>query len=576
MSVKKRVYSAKGLLKCIAVTVLCVLSLHLETGFTQEAPPREPAATNADEPENAVGASDSSGRPPESSQPGTSTQESKTPEPKFYVGEFRVKGNSILNSLAIELALTPFLGEEKTVRDIEAARQALELRYRDAGYPTVLVNIPEQNVVDGIVLLEVIEGRVEELLVTGSRYFSLDRIKQQVPALSEGSVPYIPGVQEQLAGINKATADRQITPVLRPGRTPGTLEVELKVKDTLPLHGGIEVNDRYSQDTTKTRLTGHIQYDNLWQKEHSFSLQYQTAPEEPKEVQVFAGTYLWKMLTSDNLVVLYGVSSDSETAAVGTISVIGKGKIAGTRLVAPLAPGDSYFHSMSAGFDYKDFDESVTLIGSDTNNTPIDYVNWALQYNGTIRELKTFFGFGVGANFGIRGLVNDTKQFEDKRFNARPNYFYLRLEANYETALFLDTQFIMRLNAQIADSPLISNEQFSAGGAYSVRGYYESQELGDNAVQGNIELVSADLYRNVKAGLDGFKLFVFADGAYLQTKDPLPLQDAETGLYSSGLGARVVAWKNLVFDAAWAVPLKESGEIEKYEDRWHLKLEYKF
>jgi len=576
MSVKKRMFPAAGLLKCITMPALCVLSLNIEIGFAQETPAWESAATNADTVEKTAGATQLSGQSAEPSPAHTATQESKSQAPTFYVGEFRVKGNSILNALAIELVLTPFLGEKRTVRDIEAARQALELRFRDAGYPTVLVNIPEQDVVDGIVYLEVVEGRVDELLVTGSRYFSLDRIKQQVPALSEGGVPYIPSVQEQLSSINRTTADRQITPVLRPGKTPGTLEVELKVKDTLPLHGGIEINDRYSSGTTKTRLIGRVQYDNLWQQEHSFSLQYQTAPEEPKEVQVFAGTYLWRTLSSDNLAVLYGVSSDSETAAVGTISVIGKGKIAGTRLVAPLAPGDNYFHSLSAGFDYKDFDESVTLIGSDTNNTPIDYVNWALQYSGTFRELKTVFGFGIGANFGIRGLINDTRQFADKRYNARPNYFYLRAEANYEKTLFLDWQFITRLNGQLADSPLISNEQFSAGGAYSVRGYYESQELGDNAVQGNIEFVSPALYRGATGGHDGLKIFVFADGAYLQTKDPLPSQESEASLYSSGLGARIVAWKNLLVDAVWAMPLKDSGDIEKYEDRWHLKLEYQF
>ena len=87
-----------------------------------------------------------------------------------------------------------------------------------------------------------------------------------------------------------------MTPVLRPGKTPGTVEVDLKVKDELPLHGSLELNDRYSTDTSRLRLSAMLRYDNLWQKEHSFSLQYQTAPEKPGEVKVWSGTYLARFL----------------------------------------------------------------------------------------------------------------------------------------------------------------------------------------------------------------------------------------------------------------------------------------
>ena len=77
-----------------------------------------------------------------------------------------------------------------------------------------------------MVFLSVVEGEVERLKVTGSRYFSLGRIKSKVPALAKGEVPYLPEVQQQLADVNRLSPDRTITPVLRPGKTPGKLEVE--------------------------------------------------------------------------------------------------------------------------------------------------------------------------------------------------------------------------------------------------------------------------------------------------------------------------------------------------------------
>jgi hypothetical protein len=38
----------------------------------------------------------------------------------------------------------------------------------------------------------------------------------------------------------------------------------LNVDDTLPLHGGVELNNRYSPNTTPLRLTASAQYNDLW------------------------------------------------------------------------------------------------------------------------------------------------------------------------------------------------------------------------------------------------------------------------------------------------------------------------
>ena len=61
--------------------------------------------------------------------------------------EYRVEGNTLMRPIDIERAVTPYLGEEKSIKDVESARQSLEKLYHDHGYQTVLVNIPQQEVV---------------------------------------------------------------------------------------------------------------------------------------------------------------------------------------------------------------------------------------------------------------------------------------------------------------------------------------------------------------------------------------------------------------------------------------------
>ncbi len=65
-------------------------------------------------------------------------------EVTFDILEFRVQGATLLPAVNIELVLYPFMGTQKTLQDVEKARLALEQAYKDAGYPTGIVSIPEQ------------------------------------------------------------------------------------------------------------------------------------------------------------------------------------------------------------------------------------------------------------------------------------------------------------------------------------------------------------------------------------------------------------------------------------------------
>ena len=134
----------------------------------------------------------------------------------FEIKRFDVNGNTVLSPMAIENTLKPFVGRRKKAEDVEAARDALEKQYHDKGYPTVLVNIPEQSVETGVVRLEVIESKIGRVRVTGNEYFTMEKIQKELPSLREGEILYLPRVQEDLAGLNR-NPDIKVAPVLAPG-----------------------------------------------------------------------------------------------------------------------------------------------------------------------------------------------------------------------------------------------------------------------------------------------------------------------------------------------------------------------
>lgn len=492
---------------------------------------------------------------------------------KFDVFEYRVEGATLLPTMAVEKAVYPHLGERKTLADVERAREELEKAYHGAGYLTVLVSIPQQKVDGGVVKLAVTEAPVDRLRVVESRYFSLGAIKAGAPELAEGRVPHFPQMQEELAALNRS-GDRRISPVLRPGKTPGTVEVDLKVEDKLPLHGSVEVNNRYSQDTTPTHLSASLRYDNLWDKQHSLGLTMQTVPENPNESRVLSLNYTWP-LASGNYLAFYGVKSDSDVAALGTLNVVGKGVILGARYIRPLRGDSGFFHTATAGVDYKDFTQAVNLIGSGGFNTPITYMPFTLGWDGTWLGEGRSTKLGMAFNFHLRGLVGEEQQFADKRFKGRSGYAYLRGNASHSDTFASGWGVNARTTWQLSPQPLISNEQFTIGGVDTVRGYLESAASGDTGIAVSLEASTPNFAKRLSDSLEEARMVAFADAGTVNVLSPITADDHFT-LAGAGLGLRMKGWRGISAAVDWAVALNELGNTKQGDSRVYFKLGYEW
>jgi hemolysin activation/secretion protein len=490
----------------------------------------------------------------------------------FAILEYRVLHNTVLDTRRIEKAVYPHLGRNMAFADVQAARTDLEKAYRDAGYSTVYVDIPEQSVDGGIIRLAVTEGRLGHVTVRGTRYFMNRRILAAVPSLEPGMVPHFPDVQKQVNALNQASPDLSVVPILKPGSAPGAVDVDLKVKDVLPLHGTVEVNDRYTPDTAHTRLNINLSYSNLFQRNQTLSLQYQTAPGDPGETLVLAGTYLVPLPSLGTTLAFFAVDTNSNVATVGTLGVLGSGHVYGTRYIVPLVVSGPFLQTLTFGVDFKDFDEDVSLDSGTGLQTPIKYLNWSAAYGGSLVHERVSTSFNFTADFGIRGLVNDQAQFESKRYGAQPNYMYWRADAAHVRPFVFGTELSLRLAGQYTTEPLIDNEQFAIGGVESVRGYLEAEDLGDIGFNASIELRSPRIATLFGVHPREAYLYTFYDAGVVSLNNPLPAQIARYDLQGLGLGFRISGFAG--FDAGfdWVHPLISAA----YESRIHFHFRYGF
>lgn len=216
--------------------------------------------------------------PPSTNVPGST---STNPVPRFPVEGYEITGNTLLTTNRLNEILLPGVGTNVALTEIIGAASAMQKEYRDRGYPTVSVTIPPQQITNGIVKIRVFEGVLSDIVVAKNHYFSSNNVMRSLPSLHTNTILSSPVFQAELDRAN-ANQDRQIYPVLEPGPEPNTTLLRLDVKDRLPLHAKVELNNQSTPGTPELRVNNSASYNNLWQQDHSLGVQYSFSPEAYK------------------------------------------------------------------------------------------------------------------------------------------------------------------------------------------------------------------------------------------------------------------------------------------------------
>ena len=511
-------------------------------------------------------------------QPETTPPEPETAEPTMYIREIRVRGATCLNATEIEAAVYPFTGPLRSMKDVDEARTSLEKACHDKGFKTVAVEVPEQTGARGIIYLQIIENTVGRLRIRGAKYFTPEVIKRRLPSMAEGRLPNFTDVTKDIVALSQL-ADLQVTPKIQPGVMDNTIDIDMEVKDALPLHGSLELNNRYSANTTQLRVNGAINYNNLWQAGHSLGLSFQLAPENTEDASVYSAYYLARLQNHPGTSLMFmGTKQDSNVSTLGGAAVAGRGEILGARALFTLPGETGFFQSLSVGMDYKNFAEDVS-VGENLISTPIAYYPFTMSYSAAWTKPKTFTELNVAANWHFRGMGSDRLEFDNKRFKANGGYFYARGDLSHTREMAGGSELYAKVQGQAASGLLINSEQFSGGGVATARGYLESTALGDNGIFGTLEMRSPSFI-----GLPGkpagdqkpsdreWRIYGFIEGGSLFLNDALKEQEDQINLASTGVGTRIKLFSHFNASVDLAVPLIDQPEAEKGTPRVNFRL----
>ncbi|RYF41111.1 MAG: ShlB/FhaC/HecB family hemolysin secretion/activation protein [Comamonadaceae bacterium] len=502
-------------------------------------------------------------------------QDSADTGPRFAINRFAVEGNTLLPASEVERLLAPYTGPARAFRDVRLAVDALQQAYRSAGIQVVVVQLPEQELTQGIVRVKVVEPRIGRVRVEGNRDFSIANIRSSLPGLREGATPNIRDISASLKVANTNPA-KQTTLSLQGTDQPEVIDALVRVAEDKPWRIGLNADNTGSPETGRSRLGVLYQHANLWGLDHVASLQYTTSAEHPSKVSVFGAGYhvpLYHLGDSLDFFASHSnVNSGAVTAGVLDLQVSGKGSVYGARYNHTLAQRGDYTSSLSFGVDLRAYKNNVDLqgfqLGSDVTVHPL-----SLAYSGQLTLPAGLLGVqltGVqNVSGGSRGRQED---FDRQRIGASANYRLLRYGAGYTQRFAQDWQMRLAFNGQATRDALVPGEQFGAGGAGSVRGFTEREVAGDQGQFASAEVQTPNWCANMTAFALQCRALAFIDAASVSRNKALPGEEQRTTIASAGVGLRFAVDRNASLQLDYGRVIDGGGTRSAGDGRLHVAL----
>jgi hemolysin activation/secretion protein len=472
----------------------------------------------------------------------------------LFVEGFQVVGNTVFSPEELATVLKPFTKRSLTLTELLQARSAITQLYVNAGYVTSGAYIPPQEPKDGIVTIQVIEGSVSEIQVSGNRRLRAGYLQSRL-GLGTKTPFNINRLVERLRLLKLNPLIENITAELSAGIAPGTsiLTVQVTEADSFKLDVSA---DNYYQPSSVGAWERQIELKeaNLMGFGDGLNLSYinsegsnQVIADYTIPINPHDGTLNFNYQFTSNWVVEAPFDELGINTEANYLNFTYRQPIIQTpRQELALSFIGSYETSRSV-FLEDILGEAIPFptLGADANGritvTAIRFAqDWTVRNSSEVFFLRSQFNIGLD-------LFNAT-------INESPpdsNFFSWQGQVQWVKLLGEDTLLFLRGQAQLATDPLLPMEQIGVGGWSTVRGYPYQFLLTDNAVIANAEL-RFPLYRNVRVDglLSGIVFVDIGAGWNVEQENPDP-----NTLVGVGIGLQWQMSDRLNARLDWGIPL---------------------
>jgi hemolysin activation/secretion protein len=474
---------------------------------------------------------------------------------QITVDNFVVKGSTVFSEEDFEKITEPYTNRPITFAELLQLRSELTQLYLDKGYITSGAFIPTQKFQDGTVEIEIIEGGLEDIKVSGNRRLNSGYIRSRI---SRGARKPLnrEKLLESLQLLQLNPLIDKLSAELSAGTRPGESLLELEIKEAKTFNTQLSLDNGRSPAVGSFRRQIQVSEANLFGGGDSISGGYSntdgsnafdfnyTLPVNPRN-----GSLSFSYGTSD---------SDVIEEPFSVLDIQSKSRYYELSLRQPIVQNPNQEFALGITASRREskaslFDGEIPFPNSpgadEDGKTSISAVRffqeWTNRSSSQVFALRSQFSVGLDA---LDSTINN--ESPDSRFYA------WRGQAQWVRLLAPDTLLLLRGDVQFADRPLVPLEQIGIGGQESVRGYRQDALLTDNAVFASAEVrLPIARFAGENNLLQLAPFIDFGTAWNRGGRDDESNSDETDTLLSLGLGLRLQLQQRLTARFDWGIPL---------------------
>ena len=469
-----------------------------------------------------------------------------------------------------------------TVEQLDRIALSVTEFYRERGFILATAFVPEQEVSDGVIRLNVLEGRLGDVTVSNNEIYASETISRAFNS-EVGRAVTEERIESALRRINDLPGVR-VRGSFSPGQNVGETALNLGVLEEKAWQSSVIFDNHGAETTGENRLFATTEWLDLFNRGHQLFVGVLRS--EGPDSSVYGLMEYEIPVTSDGRGRLRGSISSNQFAVsnlgVSSLDIVGETDNFGVIGTYQVIRGRTQNLVAQAGYTYKDvlFDVAgAPLLSSDEK---ITVGNIAVDYNQLWDEqlllLSTRLGIDVGeiksgaardqsANFTkVLLAANLLKRFSVYNWLIKDESFF---------------NFVVRANAQYSEQFLPSVEQFSLGGPSAVRAFGVSDVSVDSGAYAGIELFfdpPFDPFEFFSLPLDAPTPFVFFDYGYGVSRTATGDLNRDAEIKAWGIGMRL-NWEgmgnaNLIYSEPMSANYQDDFTDARGKRRVFLDIRY--
>lgn len=407
-------------------------------------------------------------------------------ESQFLVNSIDVQGNTILEN-EINTIVKGYENKNITPEDLQNIANQITQLYLNQGY--ISTRAVAQNVVEGVVIIQVYEGEIEGIEIEGAQ--RLENYVRSRLALGTKTPLNSGSLEDQLRLLKADPLIENIEATLRSGTGEKQSILIVKMTEADPFFATVGIDNYSPPSIGATQATLAVGYGNVFGFGDSFSVNYQPRFED------WTGTYNVDINYNAPLNPMNGtlnarVSIQENTVVEGDfqeLDIRGESQFYELSYRQPLIRNPREELALSLGMSYRNGQtftfQGPTPFGIGPDQDGITETNVITLGQDYVKRSSTG-AWAFRSQFRIgTGLLGATKS---DRSNDPDGYFYAWLGQIQRVQLLNpDNLLIIQGDIQLSLDPLLPSEQFVIGGGQSVRGYRQNVRAGDNGFRFSIE-----------------------------------------------------------------------------------------